>query len=279
MAYDASIQTWQASVLGGLSGGEQLARSSLSTALQDVASWIDKLRQLLLFDLDQSSRTRLLSECIAELKDLLANFDLAPEAIEASTQHFFSQLPGVQSELLEDVNTAYKNDPAAQSKEVIILCYPGLLALVHYRLARQLLLLNQGALARLVTELGHSASGIDIHPGAKIGRGLFIDHGSGVVIGESAVIGNDVTIYQGVTLGAKSFPRTEHGDVIKGRARHPQIEDRVTIYAGATLLGRITVGSDSVIGGNVWLTRSVPAFSRVTQQGPTQESFSAGSGI
>jgi serine O-acetyltransferase len=147
----------------------------------------------------------------------------------------------------------------------VLLCYPGVLAMIHHRLAHQLYLLEQPLLARIVAELSHAQTGIDIHPGAKIGRGFFMDHGTGVVIGETAVIGERVRLYQAVTLGAKRFPTDEHGHLRKGLARHPVVEDDVVIYAGATILGRVTLGRGAVIGGNVWVTEDVPPGAHVTQ--------------
>jgi serine O-acetyltransferase len=144
-------------------------------------------------------------------------------------------------------------------------CYPGTQAIIHYRIAHVLHDLGLPLIARIITELAHSATGIDIHPGAVIGESFFIDHGTGVVIGETAIIGKHVRIYQAVTLGAKRFPTDENGNPLKGNARHPIVEDDVVIYAGATILGRITIGRGSAIGGNVWLTRSVPAGSNITQ--------------
>ena len=156
-------------------------------------------------------------------------------------------------------DAAFRGDPAARSVDEIVLCYPGIHAVIYYRIAHRLYELGVPLLARIVSELAHSATGIDIHPGARIGNSFFIDHGTGVVIGETCVIGNNVRIYQGVTLGAKSFPLDENGNPIKGIPRHPIVEDDVVIYSGATILGRITIGRGSSIGGNVWLTRSVPA--------------------
>jgi serine O-acetyltransferase len=147
----------------------------------------------------------------------------------------------------------------------VLLCYPGVLAMIHYRLAHELHTLGLPLLARIVSELAHAATGIDIHPGARIGAGFFIDHGTGVVIGETSVIGERVRVYQAVTLGAKRFPRDASGHLEKGHARHPIVEDDVVIYAGATILGRVTLGRGAVIGGNVWLTESVPPGAYVTQ--------------
>lgn len=186
------------------------------------------------------------------------------EARQRITQ-FAHALPGLRRMLDEDVEAAYAGDPAARSMDEVLLCYPGILALIHHRIAHELYRLDLLLLARIVAELAHSATGIDIHPGATIGHHFFIDHGTGVVIGETAEIGNNVRLYQAVTLGAKRFDVAEDGVLAKGQPRHPIVEDNVVIYAGATILGRITIGRDSIIGGNVWLTRSVPAGSHVTQ--------------
>ncbi|GAA5157768.1 serine O-acetyltransferase EpsC [Viridibacterium curvum] len=178
---------------------------------------------------------------------------------------FAATLPDVRALLDTDVQAAFNGDPAARSVDEVLLCYPGIVAIIHHRLAHQLYRLGVPLLARIVAEIAHSATGIDIHPGAQIGAGFFIDHGTGVVIGETAVIGERVRIYQAVTLGAKRFEKGEDGKLQKGQPRHPQVEDDVVIYAGATILGRITIGKGSSIGGNVWLTHSVPPGSQVTQ--------------
>ncbi len=178
---------------------------------------------------------------------------------------FAAALPMVRSTLDTDVEAAYEGDPAARSVDEVLLCYPGILAIIHYRLAHLLFNLGVPLVARIISEIAHSETGIDIHPGAQIGGRFFIDHGTGVVIGETAVIGEGVRIYQAVTLGAKSFPVDGEGSLKKGLPRHPVVEDGVVIYAGATILGRITIGRGSTIGGNVWLTHSVPAASHVTQ--------------
>jgi len=183
----------------------------------------------------------------------------------ARARAFLNRLPEVRRLLGTDVQAAFNGDPAATSPSETILCYPGILAITNYRLAHELHLLEVPLVPRMMTEYAHSVTGIDIHPGTKIGEHFFTDHGTGVVIGETAVIGNRVRIYQGVTLGAKSFPLDEHGHPIKGIPRHPIIEDDVTIYSGATILGRITIGAGSVIGGNVWLTHDVPRDSQISQ--------------
>jgi serine O-acetyltransferase len=178
---------------------------------------------------------------------------------------FAQALPGLRELLDTDVEAAFLGDPAARSVDEVLICYPSMLAIIHHRLAHQLHELGAPLVARIISEIAHGKTGIDIHPGAKIGPSFFIDHGTGVVIGETAIVGQRVRLYQGVTLGARSFPADEKGALEKALPRHPIIEDDVVIYAGATVLGRIIVGSRSVIGGNVWLTDSVPADSNVRQ--------------
>ncbi len=187
------------------------------------------------------------------------------EAALNKARAFAKSLPKIRQLLDTDLNAAFEGDPAARSLDEVLVCYPGISAIIHYRLAHELHKLGLPLIARIISELAHSATGIDIHPGATIDEGFFIDHGTGVVIGETALIGRHVRLYQAVTLGAKRFPTDEQGHLIKGSARHPILEDDVVIYAGATILGRITIGAGSVIGGNVWLTRSVPPNSQITQ--------------
>lgn len=198
---------------------------------------------------------------------------------ERIVRAFAQGLPEVRALLDSDVEAAFRGDPAARSVDEVLLCYPGVLAVIHHRLAHVLHRLGVPLLARIVSELAHSRTGIDIHPGASIGGEFFIDHGTGVVIGETAIIGRGVRLYQAVTLGAKSFPTDENGVLQKGLPRHPIVEDDVVIYAGATVLGRITIGRGSSIGGNVWLTHSVPPGSQITQARSQQEVLSAGAGI
>ncbi|BAI97411.1 serine acetyltransferase [Sphingobium sp. TA15] len=178
---------------------------------------------------------------------------------------FADSLPALRELLDSDVEAAFLGDPAARSVDEVLICYPSMMAIIHHRLAHRLHQLGAPLVARIISEIAHGSTGIDIHPGAKIGRSFFIDHGTGVVIGETAIVGDRVRIYQGVTLGARSFPADEKGALEKALPRHPIIEDDVVIYAGATILGRIIIGSRSVIGGNVWLTDSVPADSNVRQ--------------
>lgn len=179
-------------------------------------------------------------------------------------------LPNVRDLLQRDIQAAFDGDPAARSLMEIVMSYPGLQAIAIHRVAHVLYQKGVPLIPRVMSEQAHSSTGIDIHPGARIGGGFFIDHGTGVVIGETCVIGENVKLYQGVTLGALSFPKDEHGNPIKGVKRHPEVRDNVTIYAGATILGGETiVGEGAVIGGNVWLTHSVPPGAKVYNQQPT----------
>lgn len=201
------------------------------------------------------------------------------EALSAQTcTEFIAKLPAVRNVLLTDVQAMFDNDPAATGKPEVILCYPAVHALVHHRVAHTLLELGVPLLPRIIAEMAHSATGIDIHPGAKIGSYFSIDHGTGVVIGETCVIGDHVSIYQGVTLGAKNFSLDANGHPIN-TPRHPIIEDYVTIYSNATVLGRITIGHNSIIGGNIWLTHSLPPNSRLLQRRPVEGPYINGAGI
>jgi serine O-acetyltransferase len=183
---------------------------------------------------------------------------------ENVTQHLLAQLPKIRQMLKGDVGAAFDGDPAAKSYEEIVISYPCITAIATYRIAHELYLKQVPLVPRIMSECAHSKTGIDIHPGAKIGKNFFIDHGTGVVIGETTIIGDKVKIYQGTTLGAMSFPKDERGRIIKGGKRHPTIEDNVTIYAEATILGDIIIGKNSVVGGNVWIKESVPAGVTVT---------------
>jgi serine O-acetyltransferase len=225
----------------------------------------DEVQRGLCFHCAKSPPDRVPAHCTAEARRITASF--------------LDRLPDIRKQLAMDAVAAYEGDPAAPSPSEAIFCYPGVLALTSHRIAHELYRLGVPLIPRIINEEAHSRTGIDIHPGARIGVKLFIDHGTGVVIGETCVIGDRVRIYQGVTLGAKSFPLDEDGNPIKGVDRHPIIEDEVTIYSGATILGRVTIGRGSVIGGNVWLTRSVPPGSRISQARPTSESFQDGGGI
>ena len=191
---------------------------------------------------------------------------------------FIDALPEVKRLLYTDVVAMFQNDPAATNYGEVIYCYPVMIAMTHYRLSHVLHLMQVPVIPRIITEQAHSRTGIDIHPGATIGEYFSIDHGTGVVIGETAIIGNHVSLYQGVTLGAKSFKYDAEGNMLNV-PRHPIIEDNVTIYSNASVLGRITIGHHSVIGGNIWLTHDVPPYSRILQSKAVDVSFQGGLGI
>ena len=194
-------------------------------------------------------------------------------------RELLAQTPRLRERVFEDARAAWRGDPSCRHPIEALYAFPGIFAVTRHRIANILYHLEVPLLPRLIAENAHHRTGIDIHPGATIGREFFIDHGTGIVIGETAVVGNRVTLYQGVTLGAKSFPVDAEGRLVKGLPRHPIIEDDVTIYASATVLGRVTIGRGSVIGGNVWLTHSVPPNSRVSQAAPLQSGFEHGAGI
>jgi serine O-acetyltransferase len=201
------------------------------------------------------------------------------EKSERLTLEFIEAIPDIRRLLSTDVKAMYDADPAAKNLEEIIFCYPTIRAMINHRLAHHLLLLGVPLLPRIISEMAHSETGIDIHPGAVIGEHFCIDHGTGVVIGETCIIGNNVRLYQGVTLGAKKFSLDDSGNPLKDEPRHPIIEDNVVIYSNANILGRITVGRNSVIGGNVWIVSDVPANSKITQAKVVQDHFFFGSGI
>ncbi len=221
--------------------------------------------------LQQVKRELKFSSVLSEENRALQSFEL--------TREFAARLPKVRALLEGDIQAAYQGDPAAKSIEEVRFCYPGITGMTHHRIAHELYLLGVPLLARIIAEIAHSSTGIDIHPGAEIDANFFIDHGTGVVIGETAKIGKRVRVYQAVTLGAKRFPVGENGALVKGVQRHPIVEDDVVIYAGATILGRVTIGRGSTIGGNVWLTRDVPPGSNVTQALARGEAFDEGGGI
>lgn len=205
--------------------------------------------------------------------------DHCAEFAQQVTKTFLGRVPGIRRLVRSDVEAAYEGDPALKSRDEAIFAYPGIFAVTNQRLAHELHVLGVPLIPRIITEHAHTITGIDIHPGAAIGERFFIDHGTGVVVGETAVIGERVRLYQGVTLGAKSFPLDENGKPMKGIPRHPIVEDDVVVYAGATILGRITIGKGSSVGGNVWLTSSVPPGTRVTQAEVRDQRHSHGSGI
>jgi serine O-acetyltransferase len=232
---------------------------------QSLAEALGKLEDQILFELRTADES--------------ADREVLARAAREKARQFAETLPGLRRLLDTDVEAAYLGDPAARSVDEILLCYPGVRAILHYRLAHGLWRSGLPLIARIISEIAHAETGIDIHPGAAIGNAFFIDHGTGVVIGETAVIGDRVRLYQAVTLGAKSFPKAADGSLKKGLRRHPIIEDDVVIYAGATVLGRITIGKGAVIGGNVWLTHDVAAGGVVTQAGVNQEALEDGLGI
>lgn len=190
--------------------------------------------------------------------------DKSMNASELASQ-FIQKLPQLRQTLATDVEAAYLGDPAAESYGEVISCYPVIKAVTNYRVAHELLILGVPLIPRIITEMAHSETGIDIHPAATIGHHFTIDHGTGVVIGATCIIGNHVKLYQGVTLGAKSFPVDADGNPIKGVPRHPILEDNVIVYSNATILGRITIGHDAVIGGNIWVTEDVAAGEKILQ--------------
>lgn len=203
--------------------------------------------------------------CIDTQEDFETSRHMATVAREKAIE-FVAQLPEIRRKLSTDVVAAYNGDPAAKSYAEIIFCYPSIRAISNYRIAHALLQLGVPLIPRIITEMAHSETGIDIHPGARIGEYFTIDHGTGVVIGETSVIGDNVKLYQGVTLGAKSFPLDEEGNPIKGIDRHPKIGNNVIIYSNSTILGNITVGDGTVIGGNIWVDKDVPAGAKLVQK-------------
>ncbi|MDR0694064.1 MAG: serine acetyltransferase [Prevotellaceae bacterium] len=227
-----------------------------------------------------NSLERLYSLLNEQINRTLRCFDLQNDTEKTAPElalAFIGKLPKIKRLLATDMKAVYDCDPAATGHSEVLFCYPAMQAMTYYRVAHELLLMEIPVLPRIITELAHSATGIDIHPGAKIGEYFSIDHGTGVVIGETCIIGNHVRLYQGVTLGAKGFTMDDDGFPLN-IPRHPIIEDHVIIYSNSTILGRITIGHDSVIGGNVWQVYSVPPHSRITQRKATA-AFTDGLGI
>jgi serine O-acetyltransferase len=233
----------------------------------EAVSWVDSTERLLRFRVDPAELRSELPAVADALYQLLIQVEL-PESASAEdlTARFISRLVDLRAMLSEDVEAAYAGDPAANGYDEIVVAYPAIRALAIHRIAHELNSYGVPLLPRIVSEYAHDRTGIDIHPGALVGRHFFIDHGTGIVIGETAVIGDRVRLYQGVTIGATSI---RNRTALRGKKRHPTIEDDVTIYAGATILGGDTViGAGSIIGGNVWLTKSVPPGSRVMAEAP-----------
>ncbi len=220
---------------------------------------------------------KLLSEQIYDALSFQSD-DISKNEAEEKAVAFINTIPEIKRLLSTDVKAIFNNDPAAKNYGEIIFCYPSIKALLNHRVAHELFLLKIPLIPRIISEMAHSETGIDIHPGAKIGEYFSIDHGTGIVIGQTSIIGNHVCLYQGVTLGAKSFTLDEEGNPVD-LPRHPILEDHVTVYSNSSILGRITIGEGTIVGGNVWLTHSVPPNSRIVQFKAIQSSFSGGLGI
>lgn len=252
-AVEQIIDLSRAIIFPGFFGNEEF---NCGNVLYSLGVNVEKLR-------------RLLTSQIAAGLSLAGDFAGSHEALRGraseSAVAFISSLPALRALMAEDVEAIYRGDPAAVSSGEIIYSYPAVRAIANYRVAHRLYELGVAVLPRMICERAHRETGIDIHPGASIGRAFMIDHGTGVVIGETAVIGDNVKIYQGVTLGARSFPTDENNNPVKGLPRHPIIGDNVVIYANSTILGRITIGSGSVIGGNIWVTEDVAPGSVIVQ--------------
>jgi serine O-acetyltransferase len=264
------VELLQAVIFPGFFGNRDVTDESLSyhvgAALHRASLiMVDEIHRGLCFACDLEPGSRAPAQCLARAKRI--------------TAEFLRGLPELRRMLALDAVAAYEGDPACSSTSEAIFSYPGVLAITAHRIAHELYRLEVPLIPRIISEHAHSLTGIDIHPGARIGERFFIDHGTGVVIGETCVIGDRVRIYQGVTLGAKSFPLDDDGHPIKGMDRHPILEDEVTVYSGATILGRVTIGRGSVIGGNVWLTRSVSPNTRIAQARSTTEVYENGGGI
>ncbi len=243
-----------------------------NTTQHYMGVYVDELYELL----SEEILAGMCFECLDEEADKVEKHQ---ENAKQKALTFITFLPDIRRQLVTDVEATYLNDPAARNLGEVIFCYPAIRAITNYRVAHKLLQLEVPLIPRFISEMAHSETGIDIHPRAQIGEQFTIDHGTGVVIGSTSIIGKNVKLYQGVTLGAKSFPLDENGNPIKGIPRHPIVEDDVVIYAGATILGRITIGKGSVIGGNVWVTNNVPANSKIIQTRAREMTFSDGAGI
>lgn len=243
-----------------------------NTTKHYMGVYVDELYELL-------SKEILAGMCF-ECLDKNENYaEIHQKSAKQAAIDFIEFLPEIRRKLVTDVEATFLNDPAARNIGEVIFAYPAIRAITNYRVANKLLELKVPLIPRFISEMAHSETGIDIHPKAQIGESFTIDHGTGVVIGSTCILGNNVKIYQGVTLGAKSFPMDENGNPIKGIPRHPILEDNVVIYAGATILGRVTIGKNSVIGGNVWVTNSLPANSKVIQSRAKELSYTDGAGI
>lgn len=231
----------------GYTGRRKITRDTIGSVVHELLVVIRR-------ELAEQIELALRHQC--RLKDCPTG-DCAALSAQCASE-LLNRIPDIRGKLKGDVEAAFEGDPAAKSFEEIVISYPYIVTIAIHRLAHELFLMDVPLIPRIMSEYAHSRTGIDIHPGAKIGEKFFIDHGTGVVIGETAVIGNHVKIYQGVTLGAVSFPKDAQGQIIRDRKRHPTLEDDVTVYAEATILGDIIIGKGAVIGGNVWIRESVP---------------------
>jgi len=248
------VQLFETLMFPGYFGRQELDPENVHYYIGDTLNSFHRILSAQIFKCFQHECSAVAQEC----RDCLTTS-------RSTTITILKKLPELRRKLAGDIRAAFDGDPAAKNIEEIIFCYPGLKAITTYRFAHELHVLKVPILPRMLTENAHGITGCDIHPGATIGLDFFIDHGTGVVIGETSIIGNNVRIYQGVTLGGLNFPKDEHGQLIRDRKRHPTIEDDVIIYANATILGaETTVGKGSIIGGNVWLTHSVPPHTKVT---------------
>jgi serine O-acetyltransferase len=217
--------------------------------------------------------------CFVCDKDFNSDLEGRKEEAKRCAAEFISALPDLRKVLITDVEAAFLGDPAATSISEVIFCYPAIRAISSYRIAHTLHRFGIPLIPRIISEMAHSETGIDIHPEAVIGPYFAIDHGTGIVIGSTSIIGSNVKLYQGVTLGAKSFSLDKSGNPVKGIPRHPIVEDNVIIYSNATILGRITIGHDSVIGGNIWITNNLPPYSKIVQNKAKTSEFIFGGGI
>ncbi|MBO4369368.1 MAG: serine acetyltransferase [Desulfovibrio sp.] len=249
------------------------SKVSLHSIRYHVAANLDSVYHLLREQihrgimLDKVSKVESCEEC--ELCDYLHACEdeeaMERRNAEEYTLALLDHLPSIRELLVSDAQAGYEGDPAATSPGETIFCYPSMLAMFHHRIAHELYSFSIPLIPRIISEMAHAATGIDIHPGASIGSSFFIDHGTGVVIGETSIVGNSCRLYQGVTLGALSFPKNADGSLTKGIARHPVLGNKVTVYAGATILGRVHIGDGCVIGGNVWVTEDVPEGAHIIQ--------------
>jgi serine O-acetyltransferase len=261
------VQLCRAILFPGYFGNASITRHNLSF---HIGVNVEKLHQLLSSQVmagicfDKQTHAHQTGDC-GELPQSSREMLTLKERAENISADFIANMPSLRELLATDVLACFNGDPAAESMEEIIYCYPAIKAISNYRIAHRLLELGVPLIPRMITEMAHSETGIDIHPGASIGSHFAIDHGTGVVIGATAVIGKNVKLYQGVTLGAKSFPMDENGHPIKGIPRHPILEDNVVVYSNATILGRITIGSNATVGGNIWVTEDVAPNARIVQ--------------